>query len=137
MVSHTAKYCINERVWYNGNCFTKTCSFLCDRKQRVKIGDLYSSYASVSSGVPRASCTGPLLFILYANDLPDSHQGNETMVCLFADDTKLYRVLSRIEDRFELQEGLNDFINWADQWQLLNTSALFCPMVTATHQFII
>ena len=93
-------------------------SFLCDRKQRVKIGDVYSNYASVSSGVPQGSCTGPLLFILYANDLPDSHQGSETMVCLFADDTKLSRVLSSTEYRFELQEGLNDFMNWADQWQL-------------------
>ena len=103
-----------------GNILEWLGSFLCDRKQPVKIGDVNSSYASVSSGVPQGSCTGPLLFILYANDLPDSHQGNETMVCLFADDTTLSRVglLSTIEDRFELQEGLNDFINWADQWQL-------------------
>ena len=95
-----------------GNILQWFSSFLCDRKQRVKIGDVYSSYASVSSG---RSCTGPLLFILYANDLPDSHQGNDTMVCLFADDTKLSRVLSTIGDRFELQEGLNDFMNWAEQ----------------------
>ena len=40
------------------------------------------------------------------------------MVCLFVDDTKLTRVLSSIEDHFELQEGLNDFMNWADIWQL-------------------
>ena len=96
-------------------------SFLGDRKQRVKVGGvgLYTtSYANVSSGVPQGSGTGTLLFILYANDLPDSHQRNETMVCLFADDTKLSRVLSSIEDRFELQDGLNDFMNWADQWQL-------------------
>ena len=93
-------------------------SFLCDRKQRVKIGDVYSSYASVSSGVPQGPCTGPLLCIQYANDLPDSHQGSETMVCLFADDTKLSRVLASTEYRFELQEGLNDFKNWVDQWQL-------------------
>ena len=102
----------------SGNILQWFSSFLCDRKQRVKIGDVYSSYASVSSGVPQGSCTGPLLFILYANDLPDSHQGSETMVCLFADDTKLSRVLSSTEYRFELQEGLNDFMNWADQWQL-------------------
>ena len=68
----------------------------------------------MSSGVPQGSCTGLLLFILYANDLPDSHQDSETMVCLFADDTKLSRVLSSTEYRFELQEGLNDFMNWAD-----------------------
>ena len=67
----------------SGNILQWFSSFLCDRKQRVKIGDVYSSYASVSSGVPQGSCTGPLPFILYANDLPDSHQGSETMVCLF------------------------------------------------------
>ena len=101
-----------------GNILQWFSSFLCDRKQRVKIGDVYSSYASVSSGVPQGSCTGPLLFILYANDLPDSHRGNDTMVCLFADDTKLSRALSTIGDRFELQESLNEFMNWAEQWQL-------------------
>ena len=90
----------------SGNILQWFSSFLCDRKQRVKIGDVYSSYDSVSSGVPQGSCTGPLLFILYANGLPDSHQGSETMVCLFADDTKLSRVLSSTEYRFELQEGV-------------------------------
>ena len=65
-----------------GNILQWFSSFLCDRKQRVKIGDVYSSYASVSSGVPQGSCTGPLLFILYANDLPDSHQGNDTIYLL-------------------------------------------------------
>ena len=48
-----------------GNSLQWFSSFLCDCKQRVKIGDVYSSYASVSSGVPQGSCTGPLLFILY------------------------------------------------------------------------
>ena len=40
------------------------------------------------------------------------------MVCLFADDTQVSRVLSTTECRFELQEGLNNFMNLADQWQL-------------------
>ena len=40
------------------------------------------------------------------------------MVCLFADDTKLTRTFSNIADRADLQESLNEFINWADQWQL-------------------
>ena len=78
----------------SGNILQWFSSFLCNRKQRVKIGDVVMP-VYVSSGVPQGSCTGPLLFILYANDLPDSHQGttgSETMVCLFADDTKLYRV---------------------------------------------
>ena len=97
----------------SGNILQLLSSFLY-RKQRVKIGE------QCVIGGPQGSCTGPLLFILYAYDLPDSHQGSETLVCLFDDDTKLSRVLSSTEYRFELlQEGLNDFMNWADQWQLI------------------
>ena len=67
------------------------------------------------------------------------HQDNDTMVCLFADDTKLSRVLSTIGDRFELQEGLDDFMNWAEQWQLrvAEHKCLFCHMETAMRQVII
>ena len=48
----------------SGNILQWFSSFLCDRKQRVTIRDVYSSYASVSSGVPQGSCTGPILSIL-------------------------------------------------------------------------
>ena len=50
------------------------------------------------------------------------------MVCLFADDTKLTRTFSNIADRADLQESLNEFINWADHGgncKLRNTSAVF------------
>ena len=106
------KYGISRNIlqWFS--------SFLSNRRQRVKIGDVYSSYSNVSPGVPQGSCTGTLLFIIFVNDLPDIYQRDETMVCLFADNTKLTRTFSNIADRADLQESLNEFINWADQWQL-------------------
>ena len=64
-------------------------SFLNNIKQRVKVGDGYSDYVTVTSGVPQGSCTGPLPFILYANYLPDDVSDLNTVVQLFEDDTKL------------------------------------------------
>jgi len=65
-------------------------SFLSDRKQRVQLYGVYSSWPSVLSGVPQGSILGPLLFILYINDLPDS-LNVDSNIYLYADDAKLFR----------------------------------------------
>jgi len=44
---------------------------LCNRKQRVKINGFYSDWAAVLSGIPQGTILGPILFIIYINDLPD------------------------------------------------------------------
>jgi len=46
-------------------------SFLCNRKERVTINGFYSDWADVLSGIPQGTIFGPILFIIYINDLPD------------------------------------------------------------------
>ena len=62
-------------------------SYLSDRTQRVRVGDAFSEFGAVRSGVPQGSILGPILFLLYINDLPAIC--NNTKFTLFADDATL------------------------------------------------
>jgi len=55
----------------NENVINWIKSFLCYRKQRVKLNGLYSDWAEVLSGIRQGTILGPILFIIYINDLPD------------------------------------------------------------------
>ena len=65
-------------------------SFLNNRKQSVKINGSTSSWTNVTSGVPQGSILGPLMFLLFDNDIPQITLSN---IMLFADDTKLWRLI--------------------------------------------
>ena len=70
----------------------------------------------MTAGVPQVSVLGPLLFLIYINDLP-----NEVTSCkIFADDTSLF---SKIENKsysnFQLNKGLEKISKWAFQWKML------------------
>ena len=71
-------------------------SYLCDRKQRVKINDIMSDTIENKYGVPQGSVLGPLLFILYINDIVDVVDSVE--MHLFADDTLLYVASKNVPD---------------------------------------
>ena len=75
----------------------------------------YSDWIDVTSGVPQGSVLGPLLFLVYINDLPEVVQGH---VKMFADDTKLYSAISTPHDRCSLQTDLDAMVKWSDTWQL-------------------
>jgi len=81
----------------------------------VQLNGVYSSWASVLSGVPRGSILGPLLFIIYVNDLPDS-LNVDSYIYLYADDAKLFRHLSTSQDSLSLQDDINKLTHWTDDW---------------------
>ena len=72
------------------------------------------------SGVPRGRILGPILFIFLINDLPTDIIAK---LLLFADDTKLIKMLLSMMSHSELQNDLNHLISWSEKWQLkFNTS---------------
>ena len=67
------------------------------------------------SGIPQGTVLGPLLFVLYINDILDNV---ESEGLLFADDTKIYRAITSKEDAQSLQSDLNTLEEWSDEWLL-------------------
>ena len=90
-------------------------SFLANRTMRVVIDGETSSTAHVKSGVPQGTVLGPLLFLIYINDLPDQ-VSEGTTVRLFADDCLVYRQIHSISDQLILQRDLLALQSWALKW---------------------
>ena len=97
-----------------GNVLQWITAFLRDRKQRVVLNGFKSSWTNVLSGVPQGSVLGPLLFLIYINDLPDCIESSS--VKIFADDLKLYQKNSGSSQ--PVQDDINRIENWSSQWQL-------------------
>ncbi|KAK8747068.1 hypothetical protein OTU49_016973, partial [Cherax quadricarinatus] len=74
-----------------------------------------SEWGSVTSGVPQGSVLGPLLFIIYINDLDE---GITSDMSKFADDTKIGRIIVSNVDVRELQEDLDKLYSWSEKWQM-------------------
>lgn len=89
--------------------------FLSNRSQFVYFDSVASSVADISSGVPQGSVLGPLLFILYINDLPNNVRSN---IRLYADDCVLYQVIKSPDDHILLNDSFTSFCNWCLSWQM-------------------
>ena len=96
-----------------GNILDWISNFLSNRLQRVVVRRTYSEWSKVISGVPQGSVLGPTLFIIYVNDLPDCIN---SFVGIFADDTKIYRPISCLNDSVVLQQDINSLSKWCDVW---------------------
>lgn len=90
-------------------------AFLVNRRQRVVIKGSHSEWLPVISGVPQGSVLGPVLFVIYINDLPDEVKSK---IFLYADDTKVVQQMNNDEDRLGLQKDLDKLCEWSKTWQL-------------------
>ena len=89
--------------------------WLTDRKQRVLLNGQPSDWLPVTSGVPQGSVLGPILFIIYINDL---ESGLKSTISKFADDTKVGGKALTKTDCEIIQKDLNHIIEWSEKWQM-------------------
>jgi len=101
-----------------------TDGFLENRKQRVLVNNSFSSDVNVRSGVPQGTVLGPLLFLLFVNDLPACLPVNSK---LFADDLKLYISFAK-GDNGQLDAALRVLEDWTSKWQLSIAAQKCCIM---------
>ena len=78
----------------SGKLLSVLSDFLKDRKQRVILSGQVSSLTGVNAGVPQGSILGPLLFLIFSNDLADGLSSNAK---LFADDTSLFSIVHDVD----------------------------------------
>ena len=100
----------------NNNLLQILQDFLSNRKQRVVLNGLESTWKPVHAGVPQGSVLGPLLFLIYINDLTDNISAN---IKLFADDSSLFLKVINIESaQALLSTDLEKITMWAIQWKM-------------------
>ena len=104
-------------------------SYLSNRKQFRRVNGVDSNIEEIEVGVPQGSCLGPLLFLIYSNDLPQAVQAST--VSMYADETSLYHQSS---DLTQLEDALNSDLKQLTTWLQGNKLSL---NVAKTHSMLI
>jgi ribonucleases P/MRP protein subunit RPP40 len=105
-------------------------NFLTDRTMRVGVRGALSRLVNVLSGVPQGSVLGPLLFLLFVNDLPEWIKCD---IRMFADDTKIWNVIRRESDSEKLQDDIDNLTGWSQRW-LLKFNPDKCKVMHVGHK---
>ena len=108
-----------------GNVLRWIDHLLQGRVQRVSVNGVLYMIAAVISGIPQGSVLGPILFIIFVNDMPEIVN---TMIQMFADDTKLFWEIKDAHDRDQLQNDLKALEDWSNEW-LLKFNADKCKVM--------
>ena len=116
-VWHDGLLCKPKRMGICGKYFGLIDSFLSDRSQRILLNGQTSKWSQIKAGVPQGSILGPLLFLVYINDLP---KGLTSNVKLFADDTSIFSVFRDSSSlSLSLNEDLFKISQWRYKWKML------------------
>ena len=102
-----------------GNLLIWIQEWLTGRQQRVVLNGEASSWKPVRSGVPQGSVLGPILFLIYINDIDNAVNVTDSVLKKFADDTKWGMVVESEADRQLFQKGLDSLMEWSEDWQML------------------
>ena len=105
-------------------------SYLSQRKQRVVIDGQSSNWSTVSAGVPQGSVLGPLLFLIYINDVTENLKSD---CLLYADDTSLFDIVDDpVTSSQKLNNALSKIYDWARKWLVtINPSKTECMTFSA------
>ena len=102
----------------SGELYNLLENYLSNRFQRVLLNGKASSWRPVSAGVPQESILGPLLFLIYINDLPKELKSNAK---LFADDTSLFTIVKdKTKSANMFNNDLRRISNWVSNWKMLS-----------------
>ena len=107
--------------------------YLCNRQQAVIVDGDKSESSSVLSGVPQGSVLGPILFLVYINDLTDVVIHPNSIVNMFADDVLLYHTISCPDDYLEVQHSITAIEHWSSD-NHLQLNALKCKSMTISRK---
>lgn len=103
-----------RKIGMNESLLRWFASYLSNRQQRVVINGSHSSWGSFNAGASQGSVLGPLLFLVYINDIVDVVNSN---IRLFADDTTLYVAADDIIHGSRLLDAdVQSIVNWSHQW---------------------
>ena len=103
-----------QKYGLDGNILSWISSYLTNRKQHVVVDGATSTDENVLSGVPQGSVLGPLLFLIYIDDVTATTFSDECALNLFADDMLLYKIVKSQQDLEQLQSDIDKIHSWVN-----------------------
>ena len=130
-VSHQRLLLKLQAIGIDGFTLRWIRSFLSQRDQTVVLEGSSSDTKPATSGVPQGTVLGPLLFLVYINDLPQCVTSSHTR--LFADDCLIYKEIRSQADADKLQVDLDALQEWEQQW-LMSFHPQKCQLLRITRK---